>query len=105
MIPARAAVFSKLNGGSWRSCYQHHDTSPPAGPKRYSNARISRSSGLTETVQPGRSGSTGTVPPASCTSNAAPLDAYTAATALSLPVLSSISSASTIRISPTALRA
>ncbi len=36
------------------------DTSPPAGPKRSGNARISRSSGSTKTADPGRSASTGT---------------------------------------------
>ena len=36
------------------------DTSPPAGPKRSGNARISRWSGSTKTAHPGRSASTGT---------------------------------------------
>ena len=76
------------------------DTSPPAGPKRSGNARISRSSGSTKTAHPGRSASTGTARAASPTSNAAPLNARTAATALSSPAPSSISSASTIRTSP-----
>ena len=74
--------------------------SPPAGPKRSGNARISRSSGSTKTAHPGRSASTGTARAASPTSNAAPLNARTAATALSSPAPSSISSASTIRTSP-----
>ena len=76
------------------------DTSPPAGPKRSGNARISRSSGSTKTAHPGRSASTGTARAASPTSNAAPLNARTAATALSSPAPSPISSASTIRTSP-----
>ena len=76
------------------------DTSPPAGPKRSGNARISRSSGSTKTAHPGRSASTGTARAANPTSNAAPLNARTAATALSAPAPSSISSASTIRTSP-----
>ena len=76
------------------------DTSPPAGPKRSGNARISRSSGSAKTAHPGRSASTGIARAASPTSNAAPLNARTAATALSSPAPSSISSASTIRTSP-----
>ena len=54
---------------------------PPAGPKRSGNARISRSSGSAKTAHPGRSASTGTARAASPTSNAAPLNARTAATA------------------------
>ena len=76
------------------------DTSPPAGPKRSGNARISRSSGSAKTTHPGRSASTGTARAASPTSNAAPLNARTAATARSSPAPSSISSASTTRTSP-----
>ena len=76
------------------------DTSPPAGPKRSGNARISRSSGSAKTAHPGRSASTGTARAASPTSNAAPLNARTAATALSSPAPSPVSSASTIRTSP-----
>jgi hypothetical protein len=41
------------------------DTSPPAGPKRSGNARISRSSGSAKTTHPGRSASTGTARAAS----------------------------------------
>ena len=76
------------------------DTSPPAGPKRSGNAKISRSSGSTKTAHPGRSASTGTARAASPTSNAAPLNARTAATAPSSPAPSPVSSASTIRTSP-----
>jgi hypothetical protein len=76
------------------------DTSPAACPERSGTARISRSSGSAKTAHPGRSASTGTARAASPTSNAAPLNARTAATALSSPAPSSISSANTIRTSP-----
>ena len=96
--PARSASVPASSLPRWPALPA--DTSPPAGPKRSGNARISRSSGSAKTAHPGRSASTGTARAASPTSNAAPLNARTAATALSSPAPSSISSASTIRTSP-----